>query len=257
MTSPRDSVPSTFAYTRFEPLNDDDESLDLNTGGLEFHKFEEEEPSPRPSIRSNLSSKRLSFSRLSLAFKPFKRSNKRSQKSTRAFTVSNGNFGGQRTQQNEASDSGAAVLWEFAIRFLSGAIIFGIGWIVGFVVRWGVHKYHTDYNGHCVSPGTYSYNPDLALEAMNHVKLHSIMNFFNNFTANGDTALHKIGSQESEEFAKNISEQWKRFGLEQVNVESIIEKIPMVSQPSEITIRDANGKKLWSSQYPEEDSHVS
>ncbi len=34
-------------------------------------------------------------------------------------------------------------------------IIFGVGWIMGFLVRWGIHEYYVDPLGHCVTPNPY------------------------------------------------------------------------------------------------------
>ena len=45
--------------------------------------------------------------------------------------------------------------WNISIKLLAAMVIFGIGWIVGFVVRWGVHHYYIDPKGHCITPRLY------------------------------------------------------------------------------------------------------
>ena len=47
--------------------------------------------------------------------------------------------------------------WSVAIKILSFLIVFGVGWIFGFLVRWGVHKYYIDPHGHCVTPVPYQW----------------------------------------------------------------------------------------------------
>ena len=40
-------------------------------------------------------------------------------------------------------------LWSCTAKVLSVLIVFGVGWIFGFLVRWGIHTYYIDALGHC------------------------------------------------------------------------------------------------------------
>ena len=100
----------------------------------------------------------------------------------------------------------------------AGACIFlGLGWIVGFVVRWSVHKFYIDPMGHCVTPVPYAYSPRMAYEAMHSVEMKNVMDFLKNFTAAESRA---VGSDESRDFAHSIAAQWRGFGLSQVELVS-------------------------------------
>ena len=46
-------------------------------------------------------------------------------------------------------------LWNVTVNVLLAVILLGVGWIGGFLVRWGVHKYYIDPQGHCMTPTPY------------------------------------------------------------------------------------------------------
>ena len=53
------------------------------------------------------------------------------------------------------SDEISSSYWNLPIKVMVTLAIFGIGWIVGFLVRWGIHHYHIDPKGHCITPSLY------------------------------------------------------------------------------------------------------
>ena len=214
---------SGFAYTRWEPVNDND---DDGSSQVQFHRFEED-----LSLPSGNGPRCLKRSPLS--------------KSGRSdvFSIS----------PSVISTTESNWCWKHAVKILSACIIFGMGWIMGFVVRWSVHKFYIDPNGHCVAPVQYRYNTDLALEAIHDVKLEHIMDSFKNFTS----AKHTVGSTESYEFVQQMKQQWEDFGLPHVEVDTFNEQIPRPTIPSEIRITDGSGgKTLWSMQIDEKQPDV-
>jgi len=94
------------------------------------------------------------------------------------------------------------------VRFLLIVLTFGLGWIFGFVVRWGIHEYYVDPLGHCTSPTAYRwemsknsnlildsrYDPSMAEAALETISYAKIRSFFEDFTLDDH---HLPGSQVS------------------------------------------------------------
>ena len=123
------------------------------------------------------------------------------------------------------------------------------------MTRWGVHHYYIDSMGHCITPVPYQYDPETARFILEEIKSESIKDFLDVFTSTG----HRIGSSESQMFAKNISESWKIFGLPQVEISQVTNKLPKPDEKilSEISIKDQNGQILMNLQIPTENDLVS
>ena len=84
---------------------------------------------------------------------------------------------------------------------------------------------------------------------MLHVNHTSIGQFLEEFTA--DTH-HRIGSPESESYAKYIVDKWKEYRIEKVEIDEIYEMVPTPSKvPSEVSVKDENGTVLYSVTLPE------
>ena len=82
-----------------------------------------------------------------------------------------------------------------------------------------------------------------------HVNHSSIALFLRDFTRDSH---HRVGSQESSNYADYIVSKWKEYKIEKVEIDRIHEMIPRASKvPSEITIRDENGTSVWSLTLPE------
>ena len=102
---------------------------------------------------------------------------------------------------------------------------FGIGWIFGFLVRWGVHHYYIDPLGHCTAPKVYEYSRAKSDYAAGAVNITRIKEFYEFFTRD-DT--HQAGSSESEKFAHHVRNMWnKTWNLDAVSIETTKVTLPI------------------------------
>ncbi len=99
--------------------------------------------------------------------------------------------------------------------------------ISGFMTRWGVHHYVVDPIGHCITPVPYHFDRETARLILEEVNYTNIQAFLEDFTA---VKNHRVGSDESQNFAKNISDLWKDFGLDRVEINEIINKSKRIVQ---------------------------
>ena len=84
---------------------------------------------------------------------------------------------------------------------------------------------------------------------LKHVNHSSISQFLREFTEDDH---HRVGTKESALYADYIVAKWKEFRIEKVEIDPIHEMIPKASKvPSEISVRDENGKIVWSLTLPE------
>ncbi len=97
----------------------------------------------------------------------------------------------------------------------------GLVLISGFMTRWGVHHYVVDPIGHCITPVPYHFDRETARLILEEVNYTNIRAFLEDFTA---VKNHRVGSDDSQNFAKNISDLWKDFGLDRVEINEIINK---------------------------------
>eukprot|EP00095_Tigriopus_kingsejongensis_P005876 maker-scaffold38_size502422-snap-gene-3.21 protein:Tk05876 transcript:maker-scaffold38_size502422-snap-gene-3.21-mRNA-1 annotation:"glutamate carboxypeptidase 2" len=196
-----------FAYTRWEALESDEVPENQNAE-TPFYNFEEEVPTPtstgRPTIPWPLSPSNLNDSSRS------GHSNRSSQRSP-----------------SPRFDLPKSPCWSFTIRVLVFLIILGLGWIMGFVVR---------------------YDPEMAKHAIDMISFASIQDFFEEFTSNHD---HELGSPESADYARNLSKLWREFGFQKTEVDVVKTTIPMANLkdkkhvPCEISIKDTEGNIVW------------
>lgn len=228
---------SKIAYTRWEPQQatepEDDDVEAVNNNSVPFHLFETEEPQQQRPKSQNISLSRLTPRTLIL-------------NPPSSTPASNGNrgSGGRRHQ----------CLWEWGVRIMGILIIIGVSWIMGFMTRWGLHHYYVDPRGHCVTPVPYHYDPDTARLIVDQVSADNIKLFLGEFT----DSIHDIGSLESSSFAKNMSRQWMDFGLDNVEIDKVMNKVPRPDKkiPSAITIMDPTGKAAYTLSIPHEDDKV-
>lgn len=111
---------------------------------------------------------------------------------------------------------------------------FGIGWIFGFLVRWGVHRYYIDPLGHCTAPKVYEYSMAKSGYAAAAVNVTRIEEFFE-FFANDD--VHEAGSPQSEKFAKHVRNTWnKSWSLDAVSFETTKVTLPISTHSGEILV---------------------
>lgn len=120
---------------------------------------------------------------------------------------------------------------------LAVLVSFGIGWIFGFLVRWGVHHYYIDPLGHCTAPKVYEYNSaksGYAAAAVNVTRIEEFYEFF----ARDDT--HEAGSEQSERFAEHVFNMWNiSWGLDAVSFETTKVTLPISSHSGELVVRDS------------------
>lgn len=133
-------------------------------------------------------------------------------------------------------------------------IVFGIGWIFGFLVRWGVHSYYIDPLGHCVVPVAYQYQPGMAKFAMDEVDFANIRGFFEEF--NSTSSSSSPGDPEA--FARALRARWSEdFGLQKVGVEEVDVMVPAAPAEGairEIRVSDAAGKVVETVRLTEKNS---
>ena len=115
---------------------------------------------------------------------------------------------------------------------------FGIGWIFGFLVRWGVHHYYIDPLGHCVAPEVYEYSmakSGYAAAAVNVTRIEEFYEFFRR----DDT--HQAGSRQSEMFAKHVRNTWnKSWSLDAVSFETTKVTLPISTHSGELIVRNSS-----------------
>ena len=147
-------------------------------------------------------------------------------------------------------------LYEYSIKALGILIVIGISWIVGFMSRWGIHHFYVDPRGHCVTPVPYQYDPETAKLILEEVGHTNIATFLGEYTSFPN---HKVGTPETDSFAKNISNLWQEFGLDLVEIDHVKTKIPTPDKkiPSVLTIRDSEGKIVYTLEIPQSNDLVS
>ena len=198
---------SKIAYTRWEPLETQDEDTENQNNNIPFHTFVQEEEKSSTPISRSISRRRY-------------------------------------------------CLYEYSIKTLGILIIIGLSWIVGFMSRWGIHHYYVDPRGHCVTPVPYQYDPETAQLILEEVGHSNIAQFLGDYTSYPN---HQVGTQETDNFAQNISELWKDFGLDLVEIDHVNTKVPIPDQkiPSGITISDSEGNVLHTLSIPFDEDLVS
>ena len=84
---------------------------------------------------------------------------------------------------------------------------------------------------------------------MSHVNHSSIAQFLKEFTADSH---HRVGTLESENYAKYIVSKWKDYKIEKVEIDEIYEMVPTASKvPSSIVVKSSNDTDLYSVEIPE------
>lgn len=89
----------------------------------------------------------------------------------------------------------------------------------------------------------------MAKHAIDTISFSSIQDFFEEFTEDND---HELGSIESSNYARSISQLWREFGLQKTELDVVKTMIPVANLrdrghvPCEITIKDVNGTTVWS-----------
>ena len=116
---------------------------------------------------------------------------------------------------------------------------FGIGWIFGFLVRWGVHHYYVDPLGHCTAPQVYRYSrakSDFAAAAVNVTRIEEFYEYFRRDDA------HRAGSAQSEEFAKHVRSKWNiSWNLDAVSIQTTKVTLPISTRSAaELLVRRSN-----------------
>ena len=78
---------------------------------------------------------------------------------------------------------------------------------------------------------------------MDEVSFVNIRKLFEEFS---QFESHEVGTKSSEDFARNITDIWQRFGLVKVELDEVKVMIPEASKtiPSEIAIKSAIDRKL-------------
>jgi hypothetical protein len=132
---------------------------------------------------------------------------------------------------------GSGKAWSNAVKVLLILVSLGVGWILGFLVRWGVHHFYVDPLGHCTTPKVYTYNDMKAAYAIDEVNITRIGTFFKEFTAESES--HGVGTAESGRYADYIVDSWKGFGLDSVEMDRAKVSVPSKSSISKkIVIAD-------------------
>ena len=90
------------------------------------------------------------------------------------------------------------------------------------------------------TPDTFRYSPDTAQWALDELNYTNIRRFYEEFTS---SPHHLAGSEEGAAYAQNVSDLWRQFGLQKVEVEAVEVELPEPSGriPSEVVIRDSEG----------------
>ena len=149
-------------------------------------------------------------------------------------------------------------IWFNVIRSLVVLIIFLVGLIFGFLLRWGVHQYYIDPRGHCVTPLPYRYSKDIADWALDRV---NPVNIGDDFEAFCSAEHHRVGSRASEDFAGQVYSEWEKYGFKNVEIEAVNVRLPVKSDgiPSRIVVRktteeeeDGENPVLWRKSLEEE-----
>ncbi|TRY69059.1 hypothetical protein TCAL_04427 [Tigriopus californicus] len=229
MPSPlRSKESGSFAYTRWEAVESED-TTDSPITETPFYSFEEEVPATStatPAVPWPLSPNRL----------------------TRP-SMPNGHSHGSQGPISPRFDVQNSRCLSISIRTMVILVMLGVGGIIGFVARWGVHRYFVDPQGHCMTPIPFQYNAEMAKHAIDTISFSSIRDFFEEFTSEND---HELGSIESSDYARSISQLWREFGIQKTELDVVKTMIPVANLrdhghvPCEITIKDVNGTTVWS-----------
>eukprot|EP00096_Caligus_rogercresseyi_P014815 TRINITY_DN7307_c0_g1_i1.p1 TRINITY_DN7307_c0_g1~~TRINITY_DN7307_c0_g1_i1.p1 ORF type:complete len:824 (-),score=172.70 TRINITY_DN7307_c0_g1_i1:147-2618(-) len=196
---------SSIAYSRWEPLSDLDEEDNISRSSR-LQEFQRQEPSS-------------------------------SHRSSGLPPSSGLLFSGESSLFRRPCTKGAKVMILL--------IIFGIGWIIGFLIRWGVHSLYIDPMGHCVTPLPYSYSSQMSKWAQEGISPEGIKSSFLNFTKEPH---HRTGSPESAAFVQRMMSLWESYGLDKVEIDTAPVRISKSSEkrPNKINVFDKNGTILWS-----------
>ncbi|CAB4054611.1 NAALAD [Lepeophtheirus salmonis] len=111
--------------------------------------------------------------------------------------------------------------------------------------RWSVHNFYIDPMGHCITPISYSYSPEMSKWVQESITSEGIKSSFLNFTKEPH---HRAGSPESAAFVDRMMRMWENYGLDKVEIDLANVRVTKSSEkrPNKINFFDKNGTILWS-----------
>uniref|UniRef100_A0A0K2UC67 Nacetylated alphalinked acidic dipeptidase 2 [Falco cherrug] n=1 Tax=Lepeophtheirus salmonis TaxID=72036 RepID=A0A0K2UC67_LEPSM len=214
LINPSNGISSSIAYSRWEPLSDQDDEEIGDRPATRLQEFQRQEPS---NTNNAILSEGLGTSIRSSAYSIL--------------------HPGERSIFRVPCTKGAKIMILM--------IIFGIGWIIGFLIRWSVHNFYIDPMGHCITPISYSYSPEMSKWVQESITSEGIKSSFLNFTKEPH---HRAGSPESAAFVDRMMRMWENYGLDKVEIDLANVRVTKSSEkrPNKINVFDKNGTILWS-----------